>query len=194
MESQQGWKGAMTYLSKLKRAAPPGQKFNYNTVETHLAGFILKKVIGRPLAEYLSEKIWKPFGMHSDANWVITRSSETENAGCCISATLRDYALLGLFSMKNLDNRTPQVLPEGWMRESITASKSSSYYGYYWWLRSNGRYFASGAFGQQVEIDPSQKIVIAVQSYWPAAFNDHYIGYLDTMIEAMMRKLQSGSK
>lgn len=132
--------------------------------------------------------------MHSNANWVSTKSTGTENGGCCISATLRDYALLGLFSMKNLDSSTQQVLPAGWMRESITASKSSPYYGYFWWLRSNGRYFASGAFGQQIEIDPSQKIIIAIQSYWPTAFNNYYLGYMDTMIEAMMRKLRSGNK
>jgi CubicO group peptidase (beta-lactamase class C family) len=195
MEGQQGWRGVIAYLSQLKRAAPPGQRFNYNTVETSLAGLILKNVIKKPLAEYLSEKIWKPFGMHSDANWVKSKTIDTENGGCCISATLRDYALLGLFSMKNIvDGGTQQVLPADWMRESTTPARSNPHYGYYWWLRTNGRYFASGAFGQQIEIDPAQKIVIAVQSYWPAAFNNYYIGYMDAMIEAMMRKLRSGSK
>jgi CubicO group peptidase (beta-lactamase class C family) len=187
MEKAQGWSGAIAYLKSLKRAAAPGQKFNYNTVETSLAGIILKNIIRKPLAQYLSEKIWVPFGMHEDGNWVTNRSIAMENAGCCISATLRDYALLGLFAMSNgktMDGK--QVLPADWMKQATTPAKAYKGYGYYWWLGAKGRYFASGAFGQQIEIDPAQNVVIAIQSHWPVAYNGYYIGYLDSMIEAMM--------
>ena len=130
--------------------------------------------------------------MHSDANWVRTLSIDMENGGCCISATLRDYALLGMFAMNNgiaLDGS--QILPTTWMKESTTPAKSFKGYGYYWWLHPNGRYFASGSFGQQIEVDPLQKTVIAVQSYWPTAFHNYYVGYLDSMIEAMMQALKN---
>lgn len=192
MERERGWDGIVAYLSSLKRAAPPGQKFNYNTVETSLAGLILKRIIKKPLAEYLSEKIWKPFGMKEDANWVKSRSIEMETGGCCISATLRDYALLGMFAMNNgVTREGKQVLPANWMKESTTPAKSMNSYGYYWWLRESGRFFASGAYGQQIEIDPSQKLVIAVQSYWPIIFSNYYLGYLDSMIEAVASALKT---
>jgi len=192
MEKEKGWPGIAAYLSSLKRAAPPGTKFNYNTVETSLAGMILRNIIRKPLSEYLSEKIWKPFGMHNNANWVKSRSIDMENGGCCISATLRDYALLGLFTMNNgIDLNGKQVLPADWMQQSTTSAKSYKGYGYYWWLRPGGRYFASGAFGQQIEINPSQKTVIAIQSYWPVPFNNYYVGYMDSMLEAMMTSLKS---
>jgi len=191
MENENGWDGVVNYLKQLKRAAPAGKRFNYNTVETGLAGIVLIRATGKSLSAYLSDKIWKPFGMHDDANWVKSRSTDRENAGCCISATLRDYALLGLFAMHNgrgINNQ--QILPINWMKESTTSAKSYKGYGYYWWLRPGGRYFASGAFGQQVEIDPSQNTVIAVQSYWPTAFSDYYIDYLDGFIDAMMKNLK----
>jgi len=192
MEREQGWSGVAAYLSSLKRAAPPGTKFNYNTVETSLAGLILKNIIRKPLVEYLSEKIWRPFGMHEDANWVKSRSINMENGGCCISATLRDCALLGLFAMNNgtsLDGN--QILPATWMQESTTPAKSFKGYGYYWWLGRSGRYFASGAFGQQIEVNPVQKTVIAIQSHWPIAFNNYYVGYMESMVEAMMAALKA---
>jgi len=191
LEKEKGWQGIVDYLFTLKRVAPAGERFNYNTVETGLAALILKKVIKKPLAEYLSEKIWKPFGMHEDGNWVLNQSTDTEIGGCCISATLRDHALLGVFALHN--GRTlagKQLLPTSWIQESTTPSKSLKEYGYYWWLRPNGRYYASGAFGQQVEVDPSQKIVVAVQSFWPVAFNNYYVEYLDTAIEALMNALK----
>jgi len=192
IEREKGWNGIAAYLSTLKRAAPPGEKFNYNTVETSLAGLILKRIIKKPLAEYLSEKIWKPFGMNEDANWVKSLSIETENGGCCISATLRDYALLGMFAMNNGSTREgKQVLPANWMKEATTPAASLNSYGYYWWLRKNGRFFASGSFGQQIEVDLTQKLVIAVQSHWPIAYNNYYVEYLDSMIEAMISSLKT---
>jgi len=191
LETTQGWPAVAKYLSQLKPAAAPGTKFNYNTMETNLAAIALNRAIGKPLATYLSEKIWKPFGMQADANWVKSRSLGIELGGCCISSSLRDYALLGLFALNNgVDLDGKQVLAPGWMKQSTTSSRSNPGYGYYWWLSPTRRYFASGAFGQQVEIDPSQRIVVAIQSYWPTAFSDYYIGYIDAMIEAINNKLK----
>jgi CubicO group peptidase (beta-lactamase class C family) len=190
LEATQGWPAIVNYLSKLKLAATPGTKFNYNTTETSLAAVALQRAMGKSLSQYLSEKIWKPFGMHSDANWVKSRSLGIELGGCCISATLRDYALLGSFAMNNgVDLDGKQVLDPGWMKRTTTATRSNPHYGYYWWLGSSRRYFASGSFGQQIEIDPSKKIVIAVQSHWPAAHSNYYVGYLDAMIAAVMNRL-----
>ena len=195
MDADGGWPAVANYLSQTKRAAPAGTKFNYNTVETNLASLILNRVIKKSLSEYLSEKIWKPFGMHYDANWVTSRTLQIELGGCCISATLRDYALLGLFAMKNgIDLNGKQILHPQWMQNATTAAPSYKQYGYYWWLRPGRTYFASGAFGQQIEIDPSQRIVIAVQSYWPSAYNSYYVGYVDAMIDAILNRLKDEAK
>ena len=191
MEKEGGWTAAFNYLSQLSRAAPAGTKFNYNTIETTLAGLILSRATGKTLSTYLSERIWKPFGMYDDANWVRSRTLNLENGGCCISATLRDYALLGIFALKNgVSANGKSLLPETWMQTSTTSAKSYKGYGYYWWLHPNRRYFASGSFGQQIEIDPSQKAVIAIQSYWPIAFNNYYVGYMDSFIEAVLASLK----
>ena len=89
------------YLRELPRDHKPGDVFNYNTAETNLAGTLLRSAIGNNLATYLTDKIWKPFGMESDAYWQLTEPTGGEFGGCCISATLRDYARLGLFA-KNI--------------------------------------------------------------------------------------------
>ena len=189
---EQGWTGTVKYLATLKRKQAPGTKFNYNTVETIIAGMILKSATGSTLSNYLSEKIWKPFGMETDAYWVKAANIDIENAGCCISTTLRDQARLGLLALANSANAdSKQLLPPGWMANSLTSSQAFKGYGYYWWLRPDGRYFASGAFGQQLDVDPSQNAIIAVQSYWPIAFSNYYIGYLDNFVEAAFNRLKN---
>ena len=59
------------YLNTLDTAASPGTKFNYNTGETNLLGGIVRAAIGNNLSSYIEQKIWKPFGMESDAYWGI---------------------------------------------------------------------------------------------------------------------------
>ena len=160
------------FLRNKPRETAPGEVFNYNTAETNLAGTILRSAIGNNLATYLSEKIWKPFGMESDANWMLTEIGGGEFGGCCINATLRDYGRLGLFAMGNgrLADGT-QVLPEGWMAESTAPSKGSPGYGYFWWLYDDETYRASGIFGQAIYINAKDNVVIAMHSARAVASN-----------------------
>ena len=161
------------YLSTKTRLAKPGESFNYNTAETNLAGTLLRSAIGNNLAEYLSAKIWRPFGMESDASWNLTEKNGGEFGGCCINATLRDYGRIGLFALADgqLADGT-QVLPEGWMRESTSPSRGYENYGYFWWLGDAGVYKAIGIFGQGIYINPAENVVIAIHSARPAASKD----------------------
>jgi CubicO group peptidase (beta-lactamase class C family) len=123
--------------------------------------------------------------MEADGNWLLSRSGG-ELGGCCISATLRDYARIGLFAMNDgvLPDGT-RVLPEGWMTESTTPSKGASFYGYLWWLNADGTYTARGIFGQHIYIDPANKVVIAVHSNTPAAVGTAYHKHLDRVVPAV---------
>ena len=158
------------YMSQRPREATPGETFNYNTGETNLAGALLRAAIGNNLSTYLEREIWQPFGMESDATWMLHEAGGGELGGCCISATLRDYARIGIFAMGGgvLRDGT-RVLPEGWMAESTAPSKGSEGYGYLWWLRDDGAYAGIGIFGQLLWMDPQSKIVIVTHSAWPTA-------------------------
>ena len=161
------------YLADKPRDAKPGEKFNYNTAETNLAGTLLRSAIGNNLSTYLTEKIWRPFGMESDAAWNLTEPGGGEFGGCCINATLRDYARLGLFALNDgkLADGTPMLAP-GWMAESTEPSKGFAGYGYFWWLSESGAYEASGIFGQGIHINPEHNVVIAIHSARKQASDD----------------------
>jgi CubicO group peptidase (beta-lactamase class C family) len=178
------------YMRQLPREAVPGDKFNYNTGETNIAGALLRAAIGNNLTTYLQNKIWHPFGMESGASWLLEQPGGVEVGGCCINATLRDYARIGLFALN--DGVLPtgeRVLPEGWMAESIEPSKGSAGYGYYWWLLGDGVYAALGVFGQMIYIDPNRNIVIALHSAWPSADSaellEHRMAFINALADAL---------
>jgi CubicO group peptidase (beta-lactamase class C family) len=176
----------LKYMSALPRETAPGETFNYNTGETHLAGALLRAAIGNNLSTYLSHKIWRPFGMESDATWMLHEPAGGETGGCCIQATLRDYARLGIFAMNGgvLRDGT-RVLPENWMAESTAPSKGSAGYGYLWWLRDNGTYAGIGIFGQFLWIDPQSRTVIVTHSAWPTAVGRDLSRHRGLLVEAL---------
>ena len=158
------------YLANLEVDEILGQKFNYSTGETNLVGQILRAAIGNNAATYLTDKIWQPFGMEFDASWTLDGENGAELGGCCINATLRDYARLGIFAMKNgvLSDGT-KVLPDDWMKDSTSPSQGYKGYGYLWWLYDNGHYAARGIFGQTIYIEEDEELVIATHNNAPAA-------------------------
>ena len=157
-------------LAGQPRLVPAGEQFNYNTAETHLIAAVLRSAIGNNLAAYLSSKIWRPFGMESDAHWMLLEPDGAEHGGCCISATLRDYGRIGLFALAGgvLPNGE-RVLPADWMQESTVPSPANEGYGSLWWLQDGGAYSAIGVFGQMIWIDPASQIVVVTHSAWPEA-------------------------
>jgi CubicO group peptidase (beta-lactamase class C family) len=167
----------VTYAMKLTRAHPPGTFHEYQTINADLTGIALSRVLkGRTVSDYLSEKIWRRAGMEADANWVLDKTG-IERGGCCISATLRDYARFGLFIAKGDLGPAGTVLPAGWLDKAWTpvwpASDEGSGYGWFWSVREDGGYEAQGAYGQSITIYPKDDVVIAINA---ATSNHHGFG------------------
>ena len=183
------------FLNDKARVAAPGERFNYNTAETNLAGTLLRAAIGNNLSTYLEEKVWGPFGMAAEAYWQLTEPGGGEFGGCCINATLRDYGRLGLFALADgvLEDGT-RILPEGWMAASTAPSKGFAGYGYFWWLNPNGTYSASGIFGQGIHISPEKDLVIAVHSAWEHAGRGEDFDRLDSVYQAIADALQQPAR
>ena len=180
----------LDYMRALPTAAPPGTRFNYSTGETSLAGAVLRAAIGNNLATYLSHRIWRPFGMEADANWMIGAPGGAEYGGCCISATLRDYARIGLFALaEGTAGDGQRLLPQGWMARSTTPADTNAGYGYFWWLRPDGTYAALGIFGQMIWIDPRSKTVVAMHGAWPRATDARLSAHRWAMVEAIAAAL-----
>src|SRR5262249_44815784 len=54
----EGFDATVSYMRKLPREAPAGEKWLYKTGETNLIGVLVEEATHRKLADYLSEKIW----------------------------------------------------------------------------------------------------------------------------------------
>ena len=177
--AEEGLDVTVSYMRSLPRDTPAGSQWVYKTGETNLIGVLVSAVTGKSLSQYLSEKIWGPFGMQQDGSWLLG-STGHEISGCCIQAATRDFARFGMFMLGGGIAGGNSVLPENWIE---TATKrqadigvAGKGYGYQWWTYDDGSYAAQGIFGQGIFIDPKRNLVIASNSNWPIASDSATLG------------------
>ncbi|WP_083439024.1 serine hydrolase domain-containing protein [Herbaspirillum autotrophicum] len=169
--------GVLELMSKLPRAAAPGTRWNYSTGETQVAGALVRAATGKPVAQYLSERIWGKFGMESDATWWLESPDGLEVGGSGLSATLRDYGRFGMFLLGGGKAGGEQILPDGWVKEAGSPKMVDGKlvnYGYMLWPIPNaagtineGAFEARGIFGQHIYMNPKENVVIVVWSALP---------------------------
>lgn len=169
----------VSYMRKLPREAPAGSKWVYKTGETNLIGVLVSSATGKTLSQYLSEKVWKPYGMEQDAVWMLGPTGH-EISGCCLSASLRDFARFGLFILNGAVADGKKVLPDDWLAHATTKQADIGFpgrgYGYQWWTYDDGSFGAQGIFGQGIFIDPKRKLIVASNGNWPRATDPEGVG------------------
>ena len=176
---EEGVDALVSYMRKLPREAPAGTRWLYSTGETNLVGLLLVQATKKPLADYLSEKIWKPAGMEQQATWLLSNSGN-EISGCCLQAASRDYARMGQFILNGAMVNGQSIVPDGWLAEATTArtgiGQPGRGYGYQWWTYDDGTFSARGIFGQGIFIDTKRKLVIVTNANWAGGARDPVAG------------------
>jgi CubicO group peptidase (beta-lactamase class C family) len=163
-----GFDMTVSYVRKLPRDTAPGTKWVYNTAETNLVGVLVAEATGKHLADYLSEKIWRPYGMERDAEWMIDDVGH-EQGGCCLAMTLRDFGRFGQFILDGARVGKKAVVSENWLAEATKSQAPADAgvgYGYQWWTSDDGTFNGYGIYGQMLHIDRARRLIIVLNSAW----------------------------
>jgi CubicO group peptidase (beta-lactamase class C family) len=156
----------VSYVRKLPREQPPGTKWVYKTAETNLVGVLVAEATGKALADYLSEKIWRAYGMERDAEWMVDDVGH-EQGGCCLAMTLGDYGRFGQFILDGARVDGKPIVADNWLQEATRTQVSTGArtgYGYQWWTREDGTFEGRGIYGQTLHIDRARRLVIVLNS------------------------------
>jgi len=195
-------------LCELPRVHPQGAVFNYSTGDSCVLAAVVAAATGRPLADYLAERLWGPGGMEADGHWQLESEDGLELGGLGVSARLRDMGRFGLLILADgeaCDGR--RVLPLGW-RDLATRPDSEATgfgrltpgdpggYGYHWWATPPapgvhaGVFAALGAFGQFIYVNPGDQVVAVIQSAWREPQDIAATGETVTLLRAAVRALR----
>ena len=189
------------FVLSLDSERKPGTYNNYVSMDTQVLGMLLREATGQSLTEYMEEELWSKTGMEADAYWLLD-SQGMELAFGGLNAVLRDYARFGLLYMNEGNYKGEQIVPAGWVEDSVTPDaphlmpgrtgpdqEKLMGYGYQWWLPADtdGDFMAIGIYNQYIWVHPESRVVIAKSSAYPDYDLDGTLKTVETI--AMFRSI-----
>lgn len=171
----------------------PSVKFEYQSPNVDVAGWIIARVSGKPLNTFIAENVWSKLGVEHDA-FFLADVAFTPVATGGFNTTLRDFARIGLAVLNDGKVNGQQIFPESWVKESFALTDSerhhmtlSSYkesnnpsyderlegYKNYLWVHDKDKGIAMfrGVFGQNIYVDKEKNVLIATFSSAASASN-----------------------
>ena len=158
-----------------KPVGPHGARFDYQSLDTEVLGFIIGRITGKRPEKVLEERIWSQLGAENDANIVLDEVGSSRSAGG-LSATARDFARFGEMMRRNGKFNGKQIVPAkvvakiragGSKRDFANAiwdyntRRGWSYKSQWWHTHNAGKAFMGiGMFGQAIYVDPKAEMVI----------------------------------
>jgi CubicO group peptidase (beta-lactamase class C family) len=172
---------------------PPGEVFSYSNPGAHLVSAVLREALvradgdnPRTVLEYAREKLFDPLEIDSSgaqetrvslgdpAYDVLTRfdwgtdATGLHTACCLLRLRPADMITFGELYVGEGVWHGKQIVPAGWVQQTMTPSELSSQYGLMWWLdldvHGHQMWVARGALGQVIAIAPEHRVVVAIGS------------------------------
>ncbi|KQV94558.1 serine hydrolase [Streptomyces sp. Root369] len=163
------------FVATAAAQSEPGTVCRYNSGDTQALGALLTRATGRPLSDYMQEKLCEPLGMESPSYWAVD-SAGMEMAFVGLNMTARDLARIGELFRNGGTWQGEQILPAAWVADSVTVASPHLEagrpwvgghtiplgYGYQWWIPSGdrGEFAAIGVYNQFVFVDPASRTTI----------------------------------
>ncbi|MDQ3549231.1 MAG: beta-lactamase family protein [Chloroflexota bacterium] len=170
------------YVATLGRARPPGEAFDYTSVNTFVLSWLAERITNRPFADLVSEEIWSRIGAESDALISSSRCGAVAAHGG-MTVRLRDLARFGLlftpswqvtadtpivserYLKEIIDGGRSEIFDKGvWGRRAIEqlAPARPRHNSYHWdFVMPNDDFYKGGFGGQGLYISPTNDLVIA---------------------------------
>lgn len=196
--------GLYNFLPTIGRKESNIGTFKYRSGSTDVIGWVLEKVSGKPLANLISEYIWKPMGAEFDA-YITVDESGFVLADHGMNSTLRDLSRIGLLVLNEGKAFDQQIVPAEFIKDMHVhedpnwpydvSDGTSPYYRSFWWGKGNEERDLNGygIHGQLLRVAPQAEMVVAIYSTWPRAdgeINIQYWDKSDELIDALIEKFR----
>ena len=100
------------------KALQPGDEFDYNSANADVAGWLVARVSGMPLHDFIQKNIWSKLGAEHDALIAVDRAYMPVATGG-MTTTVRDAALFGQMILNRGKVNNEQVIPANWVDQSL---------------------------------------------------------------------------
>lgn len=157
------------YVLDMPMAEPPGQRWNYCSICSHVLTAILNETTAMNPREFAERFLFKPLGI-KDVEWISDPAGIPLGAGG-FPLTPRDMAKLGYLYLRKGQWDGQQIVSSGWVekvtRAHVPVTINEHFgYGYHWFtVTSMDGYAAVGQGGQIILVIPKSDLVIVTTAH-----------------------------
>lgn len=147
-------------LENVPVVSEPGT-YEYQSGATQFLGLALMKASGKTVAEYASEKLWKPLGADHSAEWHVDDSGK-ELTFCCFNTNARDFARFGQMLLNQGNFNGTQILDSSFVAMA-TLPHAVPFYGHSFWIYDDEGthiFYQRGILGQYIIVIPEYDLVV----------------------------------
>jgi CubicO group peptidase (beta-lactamase class C family) len=150
----------------------PGERFVYNSANSHLLSAVITETTGKSMLEYANERLFTPLGIPKVA-WGAGPEGVTFG-GSNLFLSSQELAKIGLLYLCQGMWKGQQLVSPAWISESLLPHQSyfpGWNYGYYWYLHDEideprekrwATFSAAGSGGQKLLVVPHLDLILAV--------------------------------
>ena len=178
-------RGVRDMLPQFRQAddGTTGAMFQYQSPNVDVIGWLVERVTGEPLVDFIQQNIWALLGAEHDAVFT-TDVSFSPIATGGYNTTLRDAARFGLMALNDGYLGQTQIAPESWIKDTYALNDADraagaasvnadatharfidgfSGYRSFWWQfdAAQGERVAMGVHGQVIYVNRAKNLVIA---------------------------------
>jgi len=145
----------------------PGTRFQYNSMNSYILSYIVCKVAGMSLTDFLKQRLFEPLSiLHYD--WE-RNSQQIEKGGWGLFITPIDMVKIGSLILNNGMYQNQQIVSSSFIKQATAIHQHTTEefgdfdYGFHIWIERNNRVILlNGMCGQNVYIIPEKSIIITV--------------------------------
>ena len=180
--------GVYDFLTKFVQPdpeTPPGYRFDYNSANADVLGWLVSRLMDKPLNDVIRDEVWAKLGTEHDAFIAVDRAYIPVATGG-YNATARDAARFGVMIRDKGVFRGERVLPASWLEHMVDVKDSDrqamarnpnysqadwvAYQDMWWILDDQAEEFcAVGIHGQVIYVNRSTDTVMVWFSSQPDA-------------------------
>lgn len=116
----------------LRAVHPPGTVFGHHNPDPVALSVIVERATGKTFADYMSEKLFRPLGMHDGSLW-LAKEGGLSHGDCCMISQVQDWMRIGIMLANGGSFEGKQVLPAEYVAAMSAPGKANPGYGFQIW-------------------------------------------------------------
>ena len=167
----------------------PGQEFHYNSMNSYMLSYLVKKLGGLNLSDFLKTRLFTPLGIEV-FDWELSPQG-IEKGGWGMYLAPEDMAKIGMLFCQKGVYQDQVIISQELMEAAMSGQTEVPHsfgnydYGYHCWVsRHDKSVLLNGMFGQNVAVFPESEIVIVATAGTNAVFQQgEYFRYIRRYFE-----------